>query len=140
MRIEVQPGDVYIESVSVRRHKGGIYSITISTPKDRHPDVRLETLTNWTQTAYSRELRCDGRKCTIELSRASTVWFERIAFTRVTISAETNDEEEALMSDLVELDHWSKWSVTLIALHPDIMEEHEPAGEWFPSGPIDYIS
>jgi len=77
---------------------------------------------------------------TIELSRESTAWFERIAFTRITVSAETNDEEEALMSELVELDHWSKWCVTLIAIHPDILEEHEPAGEWLPSGPIDYIS
>ena len=130
MRIEVQPGDVYIESVSVRRHKGGIYSVTISTPKDRHPDIRLQTISSVFL----------GRVHIIELASESTAWFERIAFTRVAISAETNDEEEALMSDLVELDHWSKWSVTLIALHPDILEEHEPAGEWFPSGPIDYIS
>jgi hypothetical protein len=132
LKIEVQPGDVYIESVEVRRHKGGIYSVTIKTPKDRHPDLRL-----------SREFSNTGIRgaCRIiELSRETTTWFERIAFTRVTVSAETNDEEEALMYDLVELDHWSKWSVTLIALHPDTLEEHEPAGEWFPSGPIDYIS
>jgi hypothetical protein len=61
--------------------------------------------------------------------------------TRILITPESNDEEEALHMGLFDvLDDYSRYSVTLIAIPASVLEETEEAGRWEPQGPIDYLA
>jgi hypothetical protein len=127
MRIDVTPGDVQVASVEVRRHTGGIYTIQISTPRNRNTGIRF--------SAESRP--ANPRIIVVSLSS----WEDHYNPTVIRFTPESNDEEEALHMGLFDvLDDWSRYSVTLIAIPASVLEEAEEAGSWEPQGPVDYLA
>lgn len=127
MKIFVTPGDVFVASVEVRRHASGIFTIHIATPHNIHGGgLRFGSET----TRAARSQWVDLFDATLANRHA----------TRVTLTAETNQEEEALYEGLFEiLDAWSRYACTLLAIPAAVLEEAEPASAWEPTPNVDYL-
>jgi len=125
VKISVTPGDVQIASIEVRRHTGGIYTIQISTPHDKHPGIVFG----------GGEFPGQG------IMLHPVVFGSHLMATGVEFTPESNEEEEALYMGLFDvLDDWSRYSVTLIAIPASVLEEAQAVGSWEPQGPIDYLA
>ena len=128
MKISVTPGDVQVASVEVRQHTGGIYTVHISTPKERRIGLGFgrisERYKNVSQVLLYPENYAFQPPAIVELT------------------PESNDEEEALFEGLFDVleSFAARYSVTLIAIPASVLEEGEEAGSWEPQGPIDYLA
>lgn len=134
MKISVTPGDVQVASVEVRRHSGGIYTVQIRTPYDKNVGIGFGTIAEPGRPVSYKTLL---HSCRHDDWRNS----EYLPPTTVSLTPDSNDEEEALFNGLFDvLDDWSRYSVTLIAIPASVLEEAEEAGSWEPQGPIDYLA
>jgi hypothetical protein len=130
MKIQVSRGEVPIRTVTVRRHNEArlLYSVTITTPLDKHPLV----------TVGSAVIPPDGLCWRVELHRArrsAAEFFPSVvAFTPDTLS-----EIVGWRAGLFEIE-WQSWAVNLIALPEDSLSGSVVANwEEFAAGRADYI-
>jgi hypothetical protein len=129
MRITVQPGDVMVASVNVKRHPGGIYTVQIATPHELRPGV------SYGSTAKT------GQALSQVVSLYPVNSFRWSEGTSITLTPESNEEEEAFHEGLFDvLDDYSRYAVTLIAIPASVLEESEEAGMWEPQGNVDYLT
>lgn len=130
MKIRVTRGEVPIRNVVVKSHlERRIYSVTIATPLDRNPIVTLGSM-----AASGEKL---GRVVELFRPRRSAGQFDP---STVLLVPESPREEFAMQGGLHEID-WSRWSVTLLAIAPDVLSVGNTVESWeeFAGGGADYI-
>jgi hypothetical protein len=130
MTINVFNGDIHISSVQVRRHSQGIFTIQISTPLEKHCNIQYGS-----HLIQSENLIVPAPYPSRQVAQFVDLYPARpgiygLNATRVSFSAETNEEEEALNEGLFELDAWSRWSVLLVAVPNGFFDEYEDSGSW----------
>jgi hypothetical protein len=130
MKISVTRGEVPIRNVIVRSHlEGRFYSVTISTPLDKHP---LVTLGQVITTA-------EGLSQRIELFRARRPASD-FNPSSVLLSPDRPAEEFCFDGGLFEVE-WNRWAVTAVAIAPDVIGFGLVVESWeeFTPGQADYI-
>jgi len=127
MKIEVHPGEVQIAKISVRQHQGAVFTIQIETPLDKHPACKYGALT---EPGFEVAQYVDLYSQPDVVMRRR--WFGRKSHqpTRIIFRAENNEDGDALREGLFGLDAWARFSVLLIAIPAQYLEEAENAGEW----------
>jgi hypothetical protein len=124
MKILVSLGSIEVAGVIVRRHTGGIFTIQISTPHEKHPGI-----------VFGGGAHPGQGLLLYPFSPGSYQEPTGLSF-----EPDTNEEEEALSMGLFDvLDDWSRYSVTLIAVPAAVLEESEEIASWEPQGAIDYL-
>lgn len=130
MKISVTRGEVPIRNVLVKSHlEGRVYSISISTPLDKHPIVTLGAAVVSNEKLAQR----------VELHRARRTAAE-FNPSIVELMPETPREENALYAGLFEID-WNRWGASLLAIPLDYLAHGTPVQAWeeFERGGAEYL-
>jgi hypothetical protein len=103
--------------------------VQIATPHERNAGIGFSSVINSVQ-----HVKCQR---VMLYPEGPCVWNPP---TVIQFTPDSNDEEEAFWQGLFDvLDDWSRYSITLIAIPPALLEEAEDVAAWEPQGNVDYL-
>ena len=133
MNISVTQGEGLITAVTVRSHAGGgLFTVSIKTPLERRPLVSFHVAAGTNARASQ----------VVEVHRATRMGDPNSREpSRVTLTPSPGHEEYAFDGGLFELDP-DRWSVLLVAIRGDLLDESQLVDNWdrYDPGGADYIA